>query len=113
MSFGGDLRTLRQEAVVSRADLARRAGVPVSALRHWENGRGLPGVPAFLRLAEALGVPAERLAEGVDDPADDESEPAQDAHGQGAVTTPGQATNRLLSASTPTTPADSDRTAPE
>jgi len=29
---------------------------------------------AVLRLAEALGVPAERLAEGVDDPAGDEAE---------------------------------------
>jgi len=74
MSFGGHLRTLRGEASLSRAELARGAGVPVSTLRHWENGRGFPGVPAFLRLAEALGVPAERLAEGVDDPAEDEPE---------------------------------------
>jgi hypothetical protein len=34
-------------------------------------------MPAFLRLAEALGVPAERLAEGVDDPAEEEAEPAR------------------------------------
>jgi transcriptional regulator with XRE-family HTH domain len=57
------LRTLRREAAVSRAELARRAGVPVSTLRNWENGRGFPGVPALLRLAEALGVPAERLTQ--------------------------------------------------
>ena len=75
MSFGGHLRTLRGESNLSRAELARRAGVPVSTLRHWENGRGFPGVPAFLRLAVALGVPAERLAEGVDDPAGDEPPP--------------------------------------
>jgi transcriptional regulator with XRE-family HTH domain len=50
--------------------------VPVSTLRNWENGRGFPGVPAFLRLAEALGVPAERLAEGVDDPDQEEPEPS-------------------------------------
>jgi hypothetical protein len=30
---------------------------------------GLPRRAPFLRLAEALGVPAERLAEEVDDPA--------------------------------------------
>jgi DNA-binding transcriptional regulator YiaG len=53
MSFGGHLRTLREKACLSRAELARRAGVPVSTLRHWEHGRGFPGVPAFLRLAEA------------------------------------------------------------
>jgi hypothetical protein len=46
-------------------------------LRHWENGRGFPGIPRFLRLAEALGVPARRLAEGVDDPAEEEAEPAE------------------------------------
>jgi len=52
--------------------------VPVSTLRHWENGRGFHCVPAFLRLAEALGVPAERLAEGVDDPAEDEPGPLRE-----------------------------------
>jgi hypothetical protein len=50
--------------------------MPVSTLRHWENGRGFPGVPAIIRLAEALAVPAERLAKGVDDLAGDEPEPA-------------------------------------
>jgi transcriptional regulator with XRE-family HTH domain len=68
---------LREAAGVSHAELARRAGVPVSTLRHWENDQGFPGVPAFRRLAEALGVPAERLAAGVDDPAEDEAEPVQ------------------------------------
>jgi len=71
MRLGGHLRTLRREARLSRAALARRAGVSVSTLRHWENDRGFPGAPAFLRLAEALGAPAELLAEGVDDPAGD------------------------------------------
>jgi transcriptional regulator with XRE-family HTH domain len=80
MSFGGHLRRLRLEPGVSRAELARRAGVPVSTLRNWENDRGSPTAPAFLRLAKALGVPAERLAEGVDDPAQDEAGP-----GAGAV----------------------------
>jgi transcriptional regulator with XRE-family HTH domain len=68
---------LRQETAVPRAELARRIGVPISTLRHWENDRGFAGIPAFLRLAEALGVPAERLAEGVEDPAADMWEPVQ------------------------------------
>ena len=72
MSYGGHLRTLRGEAGLSRAELARRARVPVGTLRNWENDRGFPGAPAFLRLAEALGVPVERLAEGVNDPAENE-----------------------------------------
>ena len=77
MSFGGHLRTLRGEARLSRAELARRAGVPVSTLRNWEYNRGFPGVSALLRLAESLGVPAERLAEGVDDPAEGKPESVQ------------------------------------
>ncbi len=57
MSFGGHLRTLRQQAGVSRAELARRADVPANTLRHWEDDRGFPGVPASLRPAEgALGT---------------------------------------------------------
>jgi hypothetical protein len=35
--------------------------------------------PAMLRLAEAVGVPAERLAGGVDDPAEEMSEPEDEA----------------------------------
>ena len=78
MSFGGHLRALRGAAKLYRAELARQAGAPVSTLRHWENDRGFAGIPAFLRLAEALGVPAERLAEGVDDPAEGRPEPVQE-----------------------------------
>jgi transcriptional regulator with XRE-family HTH domain len=71
MSFGSDLRALREEAGLSRAEAARRAGVAVSTLRSWEGDRGMPGLPAALRLAAVLGVPVERLTEGVEDPADD------------------------------------------
>jgi transcriptional regulator with XRE-family HTH domain len=42
--------------------------VPVSTLRNWENDRGFPGLPVLVRLAEVLGVPVERFAEGVDEP---------------------------------------------
>jgi HTH-type transcriptional regulator, cell division transcriptional repressor len=71
MSFGDHLRALREAAGLSRAELARKAGVPISTLRNWEASRGFPGLPACLRLAEALGVSVERLAEGADDPAEE------------------------------------------
>ena len=70
MSFGRHLRALREGAGLSRSELAREAGVPVSTLRNWEGDRGFPGLPALLRLAGALGVPVERFAEGVEDPAE-------------------------------------------
>ena len=40
------------------------ARVPVSTLRNWEADRGFPNMPALLRLAKALSVRVERLAEG-------------------------------------------------
>jgi transcriptional regulator with XRE-family HTH domain len=76
MSFGQHLRCLRTAARLSHAEAARRACVPTSTLRNWENDRDFPPLPAFRRLAGALGVPVERLAEGVEDPAGDEVEPA-------------------------------------
>jgi transcriptional regulator with XRE-family HTH domain len=78
MGFGQHLRTLREGAGLSRAELARRAGVPAGTLRHWEGDRGFPGLPALLRLAGALGVPVERIAEGVEDPAEDEPAPPRE-----------------------------------
>src|SRR5262249_61939549 len=80
MSFGRHLRALRQAAVRSRAELARRVGVPVSTLRNWEGDRGMPGVPVSLRLAEALGVPVEGLAEGAGGPAEEEGKAAPEEH---------------------------------
>jgi putative transcriptional regulator len=77
MSFGCHLRGLRAEAGLSRAELARRARIPVSTLRNGENDRGFPALSACLRLAEALGVPVQRLAEGVEDPAEEAAEAAE------------------------------------
>jgi transcriptional regulator with XRE-family HTH domain len=72
MSFGQHLRRLREAAGLSRAALARKAGVASSTLGNWEAGRGMPGLPTLLRLAGALGVPVERFAAGVEEPEGDE-----------------------------------------
>ena len=77
MSFGEQLRGLREAAGLSRPEMARRAGVPAGTLRNWEADRGFPNLPALLRLAAALGVPVERFAEGVEDPAGQEAGPAE------------------------------------
>jgi transcriptional regulator with XRE-family HTH domain len=78
MSFGGHLQTLRAEAGLSRAELARGVGVPASTLRNWEHDRGFPHLCALLRMAEALGVTIERIAEGVEDPVEEEAEAAEE-----------------------------------
>jgi transcriptional regulator with XRE-family HTH domain len=78
MSIGQHLRGLREGAGLTRVALARMAAVPAGTLRNWEADRGFPGLPALLRLAGALGVPVERLAEGVEEPAGEEAGPAQE-----------------------------------
>jgi DNA-binding transcriptional regulator YiaG len=65
-------RRLREGAMLSRGELARRAGIPLSTLRGWEGDRGFPELPAARRLAEALGVPVERFAAGLEDPAEED-----------------------------------------
>jgi hypothetical protein len=69
------------------AKMARSAGrersplppayIPTDTPRNREADRGFPGLPTLLRLAGALGVPVERLAEGVEDPAGDGAGPAR------------------------------------
>jgi transcriptional regulator with XRE-family HTH domain len=73
MRFGQHLRRMREAAGLFQAALARKAGVAAGTLRNWEAGRGMPGLPALLRLSEALGVPVERFAEGVEEPEGDEA----------------------------------------
>jgi DNA-binding XRE family transcriptional regulator len=63
MNFGRHLRSLREDAGPSRAELARRVGVPVSTMRNWEGDWGMPGIPTALRRAEELGVLVEQFAE--------------------------------------------------
>jgi DNA-binding XRE family transcriptional regulator len=75
MSFGRHLRGWREGAGLSRSELARKAGIPVSTLRNWEGDRGFPGLSACLRLAEALGMRVERFAAGVVDPHEEEPPP--------------------------------------
>jgi transcriptional regulator with XRE-family HTH domain len=79
MSFGQHMRTMQESIGLSRAELARRAKVPLSTLRGWEGDRGGPDLRALMRLAAALGVPVERFADGVDDAALAASEALEDA----------------------------------
>ena len=76
MSFSQPLRTLRTAAGLTRAEAARRARDRQHPAR-LGNDRGFPPLPAFRRLAGALGVPVERLAEG-EDPVAEELKPRKE-----------------------------------
>jgi hypothetical protein len=44
-----------------------------AAICHWWRvSEGMPSLPVSLQLVKALGVPVERFAEGVEDPAEEE-----------------------------------------
>jgi transcriptional regulator with XRE-family HTH domain len=64
-TLGQRLQRLRAAAGLTQAQVAESAGVPVTSLRSWEVDRREPGLRPACRLARALGVTAEYLAETV------------------------------------------------
>ena len=50
------IRKVREESGLSRAELARRAGMPRSVLSAYEHGRRQPAVAALARIAAAVGM---------------------------------------------------------
>lgn len=67
-TLGRRVQRLRVAAGLTQAQLALRAAVPLASLQNWEIDRREPSLRAACRLAQALGVTAEYLAETV--PAD-------------------------------------------
>ena len=61
-AMGGRFQELRLKKGLSQSQLARAAGVPVSTLKNWEQGRREPLLSAAYRLAKALGVSLDELA---------------------------------------------------
>lgn len=58
--FTGDrLREAREWNDWSQADLARRTGLPSSAISHWESGRRMPSLENLWTLLFVLQVPAD------------------------------------------------------
>ncbi len=64
-TLGQRLQRLRLAAGLTQAQVAAAAGVAVSSLQNWEIDRREPGFRPACRLASALGVTAEYLAESV------------------------------------------------
>src|SRR5262249_54240892 len=67
-TFGQRLVSLRLQAGLTRSELARRAGVAIGAVHHYEQGLKYPGDDSRLKLARGLGVTVERLGVGSDRP---------------------------------------------
>jgi transcriptional regulator with XRE-family HTH domain len=67
------LRHYRTKAGLSLAELAQRAGMSESGVQHLEAGRRRPRPRTVVRLAKALGIPADKLrADFADNPAAEE-----------------------------------------
>ncbi len=62
-NFGKTLSALMEELDVSAEELGRRLGYDSRgrSIRKWKNQGTVPGMKNLLRIAGALGVPAERL----------------------------------------------------
>lgn len=69
MSFGRNLQRLRQQAGLSQAGLAEKAGIPVKTIQNWEIDRNQPRLEALMKLVRALDAPLEALTAGVRPPA--------------------------------------------
>jgi transcriptional regulator with XRE-family HTH domain len=55
-TFGARLQRLRSAAGLTQAQLAERAGIPLTTLRNWEHDRREPMASALFKLANALNV---------------------------------------------------------
>jgi transcriptional regulator with XRE-family HTH domain len=60
------LKSLREKAEFTQAELAHRVGVAEKAVRNWENDGAIPSFDKAVRLARVLGVSLKRLAQEFD-----------------------------------------------
>jgi transcriptional regulator with XRE-family HTH domain len=64
-SLGQKLQRLRLAAGYTQEQLAEAAGVSVHNLRNWEHDHRQPRLEAVFKLAKALNVPMEEIAEAL------------------------------------------------
>lgn len=62
VGFGKAVRAIRASLGLSQADLAERAGMPVSEIAEFEHGRGGPTWEDGKRIAEGFGIPLTAIA---------------------------------------------------
>jgi transcriptional regulator with XRE-family HTH domain len=63
MTFADKFKALREDADLTQASLAEKSGVPLGNIRNYEQGLGLPLLPALVRLARALGTDCTAFAD--------------------------------------------------
>ena len=61
MFLGPSLRRLREAKKMSRATMARRSGISLSALSRLESTLSVPNIETLIRAANGLKVPLPRL----------------------------------------------------
>jgi transcriptional regulator with XRE-family HTH domain len=61
MRFADMLKQAREKAGLSQTALAERTGLPLRSIQNWEQGHRAPRVAVVPRLAQAVGVPVEKL----------------------------------------------------
>ncbi|MFQ5562814.1 MAG: helix-turn-helix domain-containing protein [Parvularculaceae bacterium] len=76
LSIGDRIRRARKSLGLNQACLARRVGVSQPAVANWESGVHDPRRLMLVKLADALGVSAEWLAEGARSQAERDKHPA-------------------------------------
>ena len=77
-TFGHIITQKRKEAGLTQDMLAKKLGVTPQAVSKWETGAGYPDVTLFPPLAEALGMPVEKLFEGDNDTGTENGKPNPD-----------------------------------
>ena len=63
MLFRDKLRELRESVPLTQQALADAAALPLSTLRGYEQGQRIPGFPAVVKLAKALGTTCEAFSD--------------------------------------------------
>ena len=62
-TMGERLKKVREKAGMSQPELAKAAKVPVGTLRNWEQGLRVPRLDTAFKVAKALGVSLDLLAD--------------------------------------------------
>lgn len=61
ISFGGNLKNLREEKKLLQKDIAKIFNVSQATVSNWEAGRKIPEVPMLIAIAKYFGVTTDHL----------------------------------------------------